>query len=37
MPFPLKVEPSAQSLGTVAKLPDKSTNQSDECPNTTNH
>ncbi|MED3995644.1 hypothetical protein P4647_13420 [Peribacillus frigoritolerans] len=32
--FPIKVEPSAQSLGTVATLPDKSTNQSDERPNT---
>lgn len=34
IPFPLKVEPSVQSLGAVAKLPDKSTNQSDECSNT---
>jgi hypothetical protein len=34
IPFPLKVESSAQSLGAVAKLPDKSTNQSDERPNT---
>lgn len=34
IPFPIKVEPSAQSLGTVAKLPEKSTNQSDERPNT---
>jgi hypothetical protein len=32
--FTIKVEPSAQSLGTVANLPDKSTNQSDERPNT---
>jgi hypothetical protein len=33
-PFPLKVEPSAQSLGAIAKLPDKSTNPSDEPPHT---
>ncbi|MCK2005146.1 hypothetical protein MZM54_27630 [[Brevibacterium] frigoritolerans] len=34
IPFLLKVEPSAQSFGAVAKLPDKSTNQSAEPPNT---
>jgi hypothetical protein len=34
IPFLIKVEPSAQSMGTVAKLPEKTTNQSDEHPNT---